>query len=80
MLRRGWMIALTLLIGNLSWAQEKTNDVHLFQTFFQDAAVATQPYGEGFFQCGGRLRGCIGVGLDDGAPNFSLRFGYLLGF
>ncbi|MCL4707124.1 transporter [bacterium] len=29
---------------------------------------------------GGRLRGGLGLGLDDGAPNFQLRAGYLLGF
>ncbi|MCG3158041.1 MAG: hypothetical protein DKINENOH_04682 [bacterium] len=29
---------------------------------------------------GGRLRGGLGLGLDDGAPNFTLRAGYLLGF
>ena len=28
----------------------------------------------------GRLRGGIGVGLDDGAPDFAFRFGYLMGF
>jgi hypothetical protein len=29
---------------------------------------------------GGRLRGALGLGLDDGAPNFALRGGYYLGF
>jgi hypothetical protein len=29
---------------------------------------------------GGRIRGGIGIGLDDGAPNFALRAGYFLGF
>jgi len=29
---------------------------------------------------GGRIRGGIGLGLDDGAPNFALRAGYFLGF
>ena len=29
---------------------------------------------------GGRLRGALGLGLDDGAPNFALRGGYALGF
>lgn len=31
-------------------------------------------------QSGGRLRGALGLGLDDGAPNFVLRGGYYLGF
>lgn len=31
-------------------------------------------------QSGGRLRGALGIGLDDGAPNFVLRGGYYLGF
>ncbi len=29
---------------------------------------------------GGRLRGGIGIGLDDGAPDFALRFGYAMSF
>jgi len=28
----------------------------------------------------GRIRGGIGIGLDDGAPDFAIRFGYLMGF
>ncbi len=31
-------------------------------------------------QSGGRLRGDIGIGLDDGAPNFTIRGGYFLEF
>lgn len=31
-------------------------------------------------QGGGRLRGALGLGLDDGAPNFALRGGYYFGF
>lgn len=31
-------------------------------------------------QSGGRIRGGIGIGLDDGAPNFSIRGGYFLEF
>jgi hypothetical protein len=29
---------------------------------------------------GGKIRGAIGLGLDDGAPDFALRAGYFLGF
>jgi len=29
---------------------------------------------------GGRLRGGLGLGLDDAAPNFAIRFGYGMGF
>lgn len=31
-------------------------------------------------QSGGSLRGALGIGLDDGAPNFVLRGGYYVGF
>ncbi len=31
-------------------------------------------------QSGGRVRGGIGIGLDDGAPNFTIRGGYFLEF
>jgi len=31
-------------------------------------------------QGGGRLRGALGLGVDNGAPNFALRGGYYFGF
>jgi len=49
-----WMIGTLLLVaGACAFGQdaaERTKDVVLFQTFFQDAPIAANPYGEGFFQ------------------------------
>jgi hypothetical protein len=53
MLRRIMFIAIALgLSFNFSRAQETnaTDEVRLFQNFFQDAPIAVNPYGEGFFQ------------------------------
>lgn len=46
------VVAALLLSFNSSQAQNKnkTDEVCLFQTFFQDAPIAASPYGEGFFQ------------------------------
>jgi hypothetical protein len=53
MIRRLMLTSAVLLLNaNLSQAQTKyeTDNVRLFQTFFQDTPVAELPYGEGFFQ------------------------------
>jgi hypothetical protein len=53
MFRRVLLIGVALLLNvGLSQAQTKyeTDNVRLFQTFFQDAPIAENPYGEGFFQ------------------------------
>jgi hypothetical protein len=54
MSRRIMMMAMVVLglSVNLSWAQNTnaTDAVRLFQNFFQDAPIAVNPYGEGFFQ------------------------------
>jgi hypothetical protein len=47
--RRFAVVALLLFV-RVSFAQEKTDQVNLVQTFFQDAMIAANPYGEGFFQ------------------------------
>jgi len=53
MSRRCRFLILTLgAIYTVAAAQEKSDEVRLLQTFFQDAPIATQPYGEGFFQYG----------------------------
>lgn len=52
MLRRVLLVGAALLLNvGLSQAQTKyeTDNVRLFQTFFQDAPIAENPYGEGFF-------------------------------
>ncbi len=53
MFRRVLLVGAALLLSiGLSQAQTKyeTDNVRLFQTFFQDAPMAENPYGEGFFQ------------------------------
>jgi hypothetical protein len=53
MFRRVFFVVVALFFSiNLSQAQTKyeTDNVNLFQTFFQDAPIAENPYGEGFFQ------------------------------
>ncbi len=53
MFRRVLLVGAALLLNiGLSQAQTKyeTDNVRLFQTFFQDAPIAENPYGEGFFQ------------------------------
>lgn len=50
MMIRRFVVAVLFLIAGLSLAQEKTESVNLVQTFFQDATIAAQPYGEGFLQ------------------------------
>jgi hypothetical protein len=53
MFRRVLLVGSALLLNiGLSQAQTKyeTDNVRLFQTFFQDAPIAENPYGEGFFQ------------------------------
>lgn len=49
------VLMIVVLFGlsvNLSWAQNTnaTDEVRLFQNFFQDAPIAANPYGESFFQ------------------------------
>ncbi len=53
MIRRVLLVVAVLLLSlSLSQAQTKyeTDNVRLFQTFFQDAPIAENTYGEGFFQ------------------------------
>jgi hypothetical protein len=53
MSRRIMLILVWLGLGaNFSLAQDTnaTDEVRLFQNFFQDAPIAVNPYGEGFFQ------------------------------
>lgn len=53
MIRRVMLVVAILVVSvNVSHAQNqnKTDNVTLFQTFFQDVPIAAQPYGEGFFQ------------------------------
>lgn len=44
------LVLLCALCASLSFAQEKTDNVNLVQTFFQDATIAPSAYGEGFAQ------------------------------
>lgn len=48
-IRRIALAALFLAVST-GISQEKTDNVNLVQTFFQDATITTQPFGEGFFQ------------------------------
>lgn len=47
---RRFVLAALMLSASLSFAQVKTDNVNLVQTFFQDAVIAKSAYGEGFFQ------------------------------
>ncbi len=47
---RRFAVAALLLSVSMSFAQEKTDNVNLVQTFFQDATITAHPYGEGFLQ------------------------------
>ena len=44
--------AASLAAGSVSWAQNTADNVHLFQTYFQDAPIVKSVNGEGFFQYG----------------------------
>ncbi len=50
MITRRFALAILALSASMSFAQEKTANVNLVQTFFQDAVITPNPYGEGFFQ------------------------------
>lgn len=47
---RRFALAALMLSASLSFAQVKTDNVNLVQTFFQDAVIAKSAYGEGFLQ------------------------------
>ncbi len=60
---RRFIVVALLLAVNASFAQEKTDNVNLVQTFFQDATIAARPYGEGFFQYSDLEEGGSGIAL-----------------
>jgi len=45
-------VSLLLMVCSMGYAQNKADDVRLFQTYFQDAPVSEVVVGEGFFQYG----------------------------
>ncbi|MEK7727107.1 MAG: hypothetical protein AAB354_01775, partial [candidate division KSB1 bacterium] len=63
MTTRRFVAAALLSIANLGFAQNKTDNVNLVQTFFQDATIAASAYGEGFFQFSDYDRGFSSIDL-----------------
>jgi hypothetical protein len=74
------------MVGSMAFAQSKTDDVRLFQTYFEDAPIAAKPYGDGFFRYSsfGKKRGdfsAIDVAVESVFPAApKLQVGGMLGF
>jgi hypothetical protein len=63
MIRRVTLAAALIVGVGISQAQNKADDVRLFQTFFEDAPITTTPYGDAYFRYAsfGKKRGDASV-------------------